>query len=67
LKITKKKGVLRCSACGFKGESVVDPDVPPQIASFSPMKCPMCGSSATEIIGGKEFIITDIRAEIEES
>lgn len=65
LKITKKRGVLMCHDCGFEGESVVDPDIPPQIASFSPMKCPKCESSATEIVGGKEFIITDIRAEVE--
>lgn len=64
LKITKKKGVLKCDDCGFEGESMVDPNIPPQIASFAPMKCPSCGSSATEIVGGKEFIITDIRAEV---
>ncbi|MFW9918626.1 MAG: hydrogenase maturation nickel metallochaperone HypA [Candidatus Thorarchaeota archaeon] len=67
LKITKKRGVLKCSECGFEGESIVDPDIPPQIASFSPMKCPNCSSSATEIVGGKEFIIKDIRAEVEET
>jgi hydrogenase nickel incorporation protein HypA/HybF len=64
LKISKKNGVLKCHDCGFEGESNVDPDIPPQIASFSPMKCPSCNSSATEIVGGKEFVITDIRAEV---
>ena len=64
LKISTKKGVLKCHDCGFEGESKVDPDIPPQIASFSPMKCPSCGSSATEIVGGKEFVIVDIRAEV---
>jgi hydrogenase nickel incorporation protein HypA/HybF len=67
LKISKKKGVLKCHDCGFEGESIVDSDIPPQIASFSPMKCPSCGSSATEIVGGKEFVITDIRAEVADS
>ena len=38
LQITKKKGVLKCNDCGFEGESQVDPDIPPQIAVFSPMK-----------------------------
>ncbi len=67
LLIIKKKGRLSCHDCGFEGESEVDPEIPPQIASFSPMKCPSCGSSATEIIGGKEFIITDIRAEVDDA
>jgi hydrogenase nickel incorporation protein HypA/HybF len=64
LRIKKVKGRLRCSDCGYEGLTDVDPDIPPQIASFAPMKCAKCGSSATEITGGKEFIITDIQAEV---
>jgi len=64
LQITKKKGVLKCNDCGFEGESEVDPDVSSQIAVFSPMKCPKCKGSSTKIVGGKEFIITDILAEV---
>ncbi|MFW9954700.1 MAG: hydrogenase maturation nickel metallochaperone HypA [Candidatus Thorarchaeota archaeon] len=64
LRITKKRGRLRCSECGFEGESQMDSDVSPQIAVFSPMKCPRCKSSSTEIIGGKEFIITDLVGEV---
>ena len=64
LQISKKKGVLKCNDCEFVGESQVDPDIPPQIAVFSPMKCPKCKGSSTEIVGGKEFIITDLVAEV---
>ncbi len=64
LQITKKKGALKCDDCGFEGESQVDTDIPSQIAVFSPMKCPKCKGSSTEIIGGKEFIITNILAEV---
>ncbi len=64
LNIITKKGVLKCQDCGATSESNVDSDIPPQMASFAPMKCPECGSSATEIVGGKEFVITDIRAEV---
>lgn len=67
LRIKKVKGQLACSDCGFEGESKVDPDIPPQLAVFAPMKCPKCGSSATMITGGKDFIITNIEAEISES
>jgi hydrogenase nickel incorporation protein HypA/HybF len=64
LRIKQVKGKLLCSDCGFEGESQVDPDIPPQIAAFAPMKCPKCGGSSTTITGGKDFIITNIEAEI---
>lgn len=67
LNITKVRGVLKCNECGFEGESRPDPDVPPQIAVFAPLKCPNCGSSSTDIVGGKEFFITNIEAEIASS
>ena len=67
LRITKKKGRLKCSDCNYEGESEADTDVPSQIAAFVPMKCPKCNSSATEIVGGKEFIITNILAEVASS
>ncbi len=64
LRIKTIKGRLACSDCGYEGESKVDPDIPPQIAVFAPMKCPNCGSSATIITGGKDFIISNIEAEV---
>jgi hydrogenase nickel incorporation protein HypA/HybF len=67
LRIKNIKGKLLCSDCGFAGESIVDPDIPPQLAVFAPMKCPKCGGSSTTITGGKDFIITSIEAEIPES
>ncbi|MFW9805480.1 MAG: hydrogenase maturation nickel metallochaperone HypA [Candidatus Thorarchaeota archaeon] len=67
LRIKKVKGRLLCSDCKFEGESQVDPNIPNQIAAFAPMKCPRCGSSSTTIIGGKDFVITSIEAEIAES
>lgn len=66
LRIETVKGKLKCNNCGFEGHSEIDPDIPPQIAIFSPMKCSKCGSSSTKIIGGKDFIITNIEAEVAE-
>jgi hydrogenase nickel incorporation protein HypA/HybF len=66
LRIKSVKGQLTCANCGFEGDSEVDPDLPPQMAVFAPMKCPKCGSSSTRITGGKDFIITNIEAEIAE-
>lgn len=67
LRIRNIKGKLLCSSCGFEGESIIDPDIPPQLAVFAPMKCPKCGGSSTTITGGKDFIITNIEAEIPDS
>jgi hydrogenase nickel incorporation protein HypA/HybF len=64
LNISKVRGVLKCHDCGFEGVSEQDPSLPPQIAVFAPLKCPKCGGSSTEIVGGKEFFITNIEAEI---
>jgi hydrogenase nickel incorporation protein HypA/HybF len=67
LRIKNIKGQLLCGDCGFEGDSIVDADIPPQLAAFAPMKCPKCGSSSTTITGGKDFIITNIEAEISQS
>ena len=66
LRIKTVKGQLLCNDCNFEGESRVDPSVPNQIAVFAPMKCPKCGGSSTKIIGGKDFVITSIEAEVTE-
>ena len=67
LRIKTVKGRLFCNDCKFEGESQVDPTIPNQIAVFAPMKCPKCGGSSTKIIGGKDFVITSIEAEVAES
>lgn len=67
LNITHIKGQLKCSDCGYEGENQQASALPPQIAVFAPMKCPNCDSSSTTIIGGKDFIIANIEAEIKAS
>jgi hydrogenase nickel incorporation protein HypA/HybF len=64
LLITVKKGRIKCNDCGLESEAQSAPDMPDQLSVFVPMKCSKCGSSATTISGGKEFIITNIEAEI---
>jgi hydrogenase nickel incorporation protein HypA/HybF len=65
LNIRSTKGQLKCRDCGHEGSTQVDTSLPPQVALFAPMKCSRCGSSATVITGGKEFVIANIEAEIE--
>lgn len=64
LRIKRVKGRLLCTDCQFEGESIVDSDIPDQIAAFAPMKCPKCGGSSTKITGGKDFVITSIEGEV---
>jgi hydrogenase nickel incorporation protein HypA/HybF len=64
LNIKKVRGRIRCQQCAHEGEAQVATEVPSQVAMFVPMKCPKCQSSATVIIGGKDFVITDIEAEV---
>ena len=67
LRIKTVKGRLKCNECGFEGDSEVDPDIPNEIAAFAPMKCPQCSSSSTKIVGGRDFVITSIEAEVSRS
>ncbi|MFX1367039.1 MAG: hydrogenase maturation nickel metallochaperone HypA [Promethearchaeota archaeon] len=67
LKINLVKGQLKCNDCGYEGESQSALDLPPQVAIFAPMKCPKCDGSNTILTGGKDFIITNIEAEVEAS
>ncbi|MEM2143430.1 MAG: hydrogenase maturation nickel metallochaperone HypA [Candidatus Thorarchaeota archaeon] len=64
LNIRVTKGRLLCRECGYEGETSTDSAFPPTIAPFMPMKCARCSSSATTIVGGREFIITSIEAEV---
>lgn len=64
LNIKKVRGRILCQQCGHEGEAQTQDEIPSQVAMFAPMKCPKCDSSATVITGGKEFIITNIEAEV---
>ncbi len=61
------KGRVECQKCGFEGEANIETELPSQIAMFAPMQCPECGSSDTSITGGKDFVITNIEAEVPSS
>ncbi len=58
-------GRIQCQECGYEGVAQTPGGLSPEIAMFAPMQCPSCGSSATVIVGGKEFIVTNIEVEME--
>ncbi|MGD9381169.1 MAG: hydrogenase maturation nickel metallochaperone HypA [Candidatus Thorarchaeota archaeon] len=64
LKIKKVRGRIKCQQCAHEGVAQLQDEVPSQVAMFAPMKCPKCQSSATVITGGKDFVITNIEAEV---
>jgi Zn finger protein HypA/HybF involved in hydrogenase expression len=64
LNIKKVRGRIKCQQCAHEGMAQLQDELPSQVAMFAPMKCPNCQSSATMITGGKDFVITNIEAEV---
>jgi hydrogenase nickel incorporation protein HypA/HybF len=63
INIERKPGRIRCMKCGYEGESnPPTEDDPIQHLLMSSLKCPKCGDTHTEIIGGRELGVTDIIA-----
>ena len=63
INITRTPGRIRCKKCGYEGESSPPTeDDPLQHLIMSSLKCPKCGDTHTEIIGGRELGVKDIVA-----
>ncbi len=62
-------GKLHCQDCGYSGDAVSEEDQ--KKAHLLPLvgftaRCPMCNSNNTDIIGGRELNIKNIKAEVSE-
>ena len=62
INIARMPGRIRCQKCGYEGESPPIEDDPLQHLIMSSLKCPKCGETHTEIIGGREMGVKDIVA-----
>jgi hydrogenase nickel incorporation protein HypA/HybF len=62
INIERKPGRIRCMKCGYEGENPPTDDDPLQHLLMSSLKCPKCGNTHTEIIGGRELGVKDIVA-----
>ncbi len=63
INIERTPGRIRCKKCGYEGESSPPTeDDPLQHLIMSSLKCPQCGDTHTEIIGGREMGVVDIVA-----
>ncbi len=63
INIERTPGRIRCKKCGYEGESSPPTeDDPLQHLIMSSLKCPQCGDTHTEIIGGRQMGVVDIVA-----
>ncbi|MHA1754464.1 MAG: hydrogenase maturation nickel metallochaperone HypA, partial [Candidatus Odinarchaeia archaeon] len=63
VKIKTIKGKIKCNNCGYEGSKKVE-ETDHFMISFSPFTCPKCGSPNTDIIGGRETNIKDIKLKL---
>ena len=63
LNIVKKPGSIRCKNCGYEGGLKYEEDRPEyhSMAMLFTLDCPKCKSKDTEIIGGRELTIKNIK------
>ncbi|MHA1301039.1 MAG: hydrogenase maturation nickel metallochaperone HypA [Candidatus Helarchaeota archaeon] len=63
LNIVNKPGAIKCKDCGYEGGLKYDEDRPEfhSMAALFTLDCPKCGSKNTEIIGGRELTIKNIK------
>ena len=65
LVITKKPGQIKCNKCGYEGGlKYLGPEVHSTTAVQFVLDCPKCESKDTEIAGGRELRIKDIKVEM---
>ena len=65
LNITKMPGAIRCNKCGYEGAVTIEED--PKYHTIRNLTfgldCPKCKNNNTELIGGRELNIKDIKVE----
>lgn len=65
LLITKTPGKIKCPACGYQGGlKYTGPEIHSPAAAAFVLDCPKCENKGTEIIGGRELRIKDIKIEV---
>ena len=61
-------GKIKCFNCGYEGEIIRDEDsIDHSFISSIMLKCPKCGSTETDIVGGNDSIVKNIEIETNES
>jgi hydrogenase nickel incorporation protein HypA/HybF len=63
--VTKMPGKIRCTKCGYEGGlKYTGPEIHSSVAAQFVLDCPECDSKDTEIAGGRELRIKDIKVEV---
>jgi len=64
--ITRLPGKIKCLKCGYEGGlKYTGPEIHSSVMAAFVLDCPKCGNKETEIIGGRELRIKDIKVEME--
>ncbi|MHA1264482.1 MAG: hydrogenase maturation nickel metallochaperone HypA [Candidatus Helarchaeota archaeon] len=63
--ITKLPGKIKCPKCGYEGGlKYTGPEIHSTIAAAFVLDCPKCDNKGTDIVGGRELRIKDIKVEM---
>jgi len=63
--ISKSPGKIKCTKCGYEGGlKYLGPEIHSPLTAAFVLDCPKCESKETEIIGGRELHIKDIKIEV---
>jgi hydrogenase nickel incorporation protein HypA/HybF len=63
--ISKSPGKIKCTKCGYEGGlKYTGPEIHSTAAAAFVLDCPKCNNKGTEIIGGRELRIKDIKIEV---
>lgn len=62
LKIERRKGMVECDKCGYKGP-IRSKEDPVYHLSFPSLACPKCGDTV-RIVEGRECVVKTIRLEV---
>jgi len=63
--ISRTLGKIKCTKCGYEGGlKYSGPEIHSSVMAAFVLDCPKCESKDTEIIGGRELKIKDIKIEV---
>ena len=63
--ISKSPGKIKCTKCGYEGGlKYLGPEIHSPLTVSFVLDCPKCESKETEIVGGRELRIKDIKIEV---
>lgn len=66
INIKKLRGKIKCMECGYEGNISKKLPAEHYLSTQLLLQCPVCGSMKTDIIGGREMNIKNIKLKLKE-